>query len=198
MSVLTFAKSYDEYVWGRKYRYSEKYFYQLNFKDQLGFLIKKPFLWFYVSLAKRGFYERLNLLSNGFWKSEFNNTHQMNENCKQNYSKIIYSPFYRESKDNALFSEFNYSYLDSIINLIDQHCVDLFIIVPPFEKELFNNVPKYRIEYMDSILKSRSLKLVDFNHYEFGSCLFTKDGTHLNKEGSRRFTDLFKKYVNLE
>lgn len=95
------------------------------------------------------------------------------------------------------FSERNYHYLDSISSFCSVNNVLFAYIQTPFRKEYYsllteNDLNKYRIhtEKIKSVLDKRSQRFINMSDSSWHDSLFV-DYSHLNKIGSKKFTDYF-------
>ena len=131
--------------------------------------------------------------------------------CKTDYDYLVFDTYGGVNFDSSHFNiiaakwnedflskiilSYQYAYLDSISLFCKNNNIKLLFMESPYRKGLYDNFDKIKLKALTShatmiekILKRGHHIFVDANKVFWEDCFFV-DGTHLNTEGARYFTE---------
>jgi hypothetical protein len=87
-------------------------------------------------------------------------------------------------------------YFDKIISIASKNNIEIIALKFPVTKNYYNNLRKFDSLKVDSLLKDKKIKILDFQKVYFQNDTFFKDADHLNDLGGFEFSKLLSDSIN--
>ena len=156
--------------------------------------------------SKQVFVENLHSIIFNKYKEKYKNI--LKEGRKKQFKETDLSEDNLRSKLDYIEKEFVKDYPETrkenekifrdYLHLLKEHDIKTYVVIPPLSKFYVEHIPghiRYKtIDIIHKVQQEYNFCFIDFSDKPFKDEYFT-DGSHLNLEGSRVFTELLNQYI---